>query len=426
MCTSIKKFYSHAGWPSFWAPLGKAVDTTEDWLLSMVGMTLLAYAFGVVAGLGLGQSLAGWIAVARFAAQPPRPTARLPPVTILKPLCGDEPLLDEALASCCNQTYPTFQIIFGVQDVADPALAVVQRLQDRFPGCDIAVVVNATPHGPNRKVANLINMLPSARHDVLVISDSDLHVMPDYLQRLVSALEMPGTGLVTAVFAGLPASRRWSARLGASQISHGFLPGVLVARAMGRQDCLGSTVMLRRKTLEHVGGLQPLAGQLAEDNLLGQRVRDLGLTVGLADTVPAATVSEASFRALWHHEIRWARTIRGLVPVAHAASTIQYPLFWAAMASALSAGAYWSIALFACTWAVRATSARGIDRALRPKLGRSPLTVSVWLLPPRDWLSVAETIVSYCSREVIWRGHKMTADGGARTQRSKRETEARS
>jgi ceramide glucosyltransferase len=377
-------------------------------------MTELAYALALVTGLGLCQCLAGWILVIRFATQAKTLPARLPPVTILKPLCGDEPLLEEALASCCCQTYPEFQIVFGVQDIADPALAVAHRLRDRFPRRDIAIVVDDTPHGPNRKVANLINMLPSARHDVLLISDSDLHVMPNYLERLVAALEVPGTGLVTAVFVGLAAHRGWPARLGATHISHTFLPGVLIARTMGRQDCLGSTVMLQRQVLEDIGGLQPLATQLAEDNVLGQRVRGLGLTVRLADTVTAVTVPEASFRSLWQHEIRWARTIRGLAPIAHAASAAQYPLFWATMAFLLSAGARWSVALFAFAWVVRATSARGIDRTLLPRLGGHAFAAPYWLLPLRDALSVIETIASYWSDEVIWRGHKLTAAVGAR------------
>jgi ceramide glucosyltransferase len=376
-------------------------------------MTGLAYAFALLTGLGLAQCLAGWILVTRFAAQARTLPARLPPVTILKPLCGDEPLLEEALTSCCCQNYPDFQIVFGVQDKADPALAVAQRLRDRFPRCDIAIVVDDTPHGPNRKVANLINMLPSARYDVLVISDSDLHVMPDYLEQLVAALEVPGTGLVTAVFIGVAARRRWPARLGATHISHIFLPGVLVARTMGRQDCLGSTAMLQRRVLEDIGGLQPLVTQLAEDNVLGQRVRGLGLTVRLADIVTAVTVPEASFRELWRHEIRWARTIRGLAPIAHAASTMQYPLFWATMAFVLSAGARWSVALLAFAWVVRATSARGIDRALLPRLGRHAFAAPYWLLPLRDALSVFETIASYWGNEVVWRGYKLTAAVGA-------------
>jgi ceramide glucosyltransferase len=376
-------------------------------------MTELVYAIVLVTGFGLAQCLAGWILVIRFAAQAKTLPERLPPVTILKPLCGDEPLLEEALASCCCQNYPDFQIVFGVQNMADPALAVAQRLRDRFPRCDIAIVVDDTPHGPNRKVANLINMLPSAWHDVLVISDSDLHVMPDYLEQLVAALEVPGTGLVTAIYVGLAARRGWPARLGATHISHIFLPGVLVARAMGRQDCLGSTVMLQRQVLEEIGGLQPLVTQLAEDNILGQRVRELGLTVRLADIVSAVTVPEASFSALWQHEIRWARTNRGLVPIAHAASVIQYPLFWAAVAFVLSGGARWSVLLFAFAWLVRATSARGIDRTLLPRVGRRVIAAPYWLLPLRDALSAVETFASYLGNEVVWRGHKLTAAVGA-------------
>ena len=377
-------------------------------------MTGLAYALALVTGLGLAQCLAGWILVARFAAQVTTPPARFPPVTILKPLCGDEPLLEEALASCCCQTYPVFQIVFGVQDRADPALIVAQRLRDRFPQCDIAIVVDDTPHGPNRKVANLINMLPSARHDVLVISDSDLHVRPNYLEQLVGALEVPGTGLVTAVFVGVAAHRGWPAWLGATQISHVFLPGVLVARAMGRQDCLGSTVMLQRRMLEEIGGLQPLATQLAEDNVLGQRVRELGLTVRLADTVSAVTVPEVSFRALWQHEIRWARTIRnGATRRPRPIRTFQHPLFSAMMAFVFSGGARWSVFLFAFAWAVRAISARGIDGTLLPRLGRRTLAAPYLLLPLRDALSVVETIASYWGNEVVWRGHRLTAAIGA-------------
>ena len=108
---------------------------------------------------------------------------------MLKPLHGDEPLLEEALASVCRQNYPALQVVFGVQDAADTALPVVRRLQARFPGCDIAVVVEPDGHGANRKVGNLINMLPAAKHDVLVIADSDVHVAPDWLRRLVAALE---------------------------------------------------------------------------------------------------------------------------------------------------------------------------------------------------------------------------------------------
>ena len=127
----------------------------------------------------------------------------------------------------------------------------------------------------------------------------------------------------------------------------------------------------------------------------------------------AVTVPEASFRALWQHELRWARTIRGLAPIAHAVSIFQYPLFSAAMAFLLSGGARWSVALFAFAWVIRAISARGIDCSLLPKLGRRAFAAPYWLLPLRDVLSVVETIASYWGNEVVWRGHRLTAAFGA-------------
>jgi ceramide glucosyltransferase len=377
-------------------------------------MSFLAMALALVAGLGLVQCFFGWAAVARFAAAPAPAPRQLPPVTILKPLCGDEPLLEDVLSSCCRQDYPVFQIVFGVQDAADPALAVVRNLKEKFPERDITVIVDSTIHGRNRKVANLINMLPSARYDLLVFSDSDLHLAPDYLVRLVAALEKPNTGLVSTLFVGRPAQRRWPPRLGAAQINYSFLPGALLARALGRQDCLGSTMALHRRTLERSGGLQALVDHIADDNVLGQRVAALGLAVDIADTVPAATVPEPTLTALWHHEMRWARTIRALVPASFGVSAIQYPFGWALLACVLSRGALPYVVLLGLAWAVRAAAAWGIDHALKHKLaplGLAPVA-PVWLLPFRDILSVVEIVASYSSDRVVWRGMMMEADNG--------------
>lgn len=380
-------------------------------------MTFVADFMAVLACLGLLQCLAGLVVVRRFAKGRGRGALPItpPPVTILKPLCGDEPLLEEALVSCFQQAYPEFQIVFGIQNPKDPALAVVQRLRERFPARDVAVVVDPTPHGPNRKVANLINMLPSARHEIVVISDSDLHLPPDYLERLVVCLERPGTGLVTSLYIGSPPTARGrAARMGSTQISHCFLPGVLLSRALGREDCLGSTAMLRRDTLERTGGLRGLVQLLAEDNVLGQRVKGLGLSVGLADTIPTATVPEPNLRALWEHEIRWTSTIRALAPVSLCGSTLQYPLFWSLLAILFSGGAPWSLILFIAGWMVRRVATGMIDGALRPMVGRPALPTPFWMLPLRDLLSIAEIATSFGVDEVVWRGHKLGTNSDAR------------
>ncbi len=378
-------------------------------------MTDLATVMGWIAGLGTLQCLAGLFAVWRFSRGGFNAPTSCPPVTILRPLCGDEPMLEEALVSCFSQTYPAFQIVFGIQNPDDPALAVVQRVKERFPGQDVAIVVDSTLHGKNRKVANLINMLPFARHDLLVISDSDLHLQPNYLERLVVEMQKSGTGLVTALYLGLaPAPGNWISRLGATQISHNFLPGVLISRALGRQDSLGSTAMFYRGTLERIGGLHALSHLLAEDNIMGQRVRELGLSIGLAKTVPAATVPEATIPAMWQHEMRWTRTIRALAPLAVGLSAIQYPLFWALIAVCLTGGASWSIALFVGIWLVRTVSSRTIDSLLTPWAGHPVQPTPAWLLPLRDALSVLEIAASYCIDEVTWRGQRMEASSSTR------------
>lgn len=395
-------------------------------------MMLLAGIGASLAGLGLLHGLVGWRLVIAFLAQGERLACRpqdRPAVTVLKPLHGGEPLLETALASLCRQNYPRWQIVFGVQQRDDPSIQVVERLRARFPDCDITLVVNPTLHGPNRKIGNLLNMLPAARYGVLVIADSDVHVRPDYLDRLVAALSEPGIGLVSTLYVGIPAWTNLISRLGAAQITYGFLPSALVARAMGRQDCLGATMCLRRKDLDRIGGFRMMVEHLADDNVLGRRIRRLGLGVALAHTVPLTTVPETRAGELFRHELRWARTIRALEPIGFAASILQYSLFWALLAVLLSAGSLWSIGLFSIVWGLRSMAGLGVSSALASHWdadrancgGRSirqagdaatalAFSCPVWLLPLRDVLSVVVMVASYGGRRVDWRGHGLRAD----------------
>ena len=372
-------------------------------------MTSLLLHFGACAlaaltAAGLVQSVAGGLAFLRFSRHGAPSPVVLPPVTVLKPLHGDEPLLEEALASVCAQDYPAFQVVFGVQDAKDAALPVLHRLRARFPHVDMDVVVDRTHHGENRKIGNLINMYPRARHDVLVIADSDMHVAPDYLRRLVGAMQGDGVGLVTTLYAGRPATESVTGRMGAAFINHCFLPGALLARVMGRQDCLGATMALTRATLDRIGGLHALVDHLADDAVLGRLVRAQGLTVALAATVPATTVPETQVPALFQHELRWARTVKSLVPTGFALSAMQHPLFWAALTLGVSGGAAWAWALLGVAWTLRAAVAAALDRKLRVA-SRLP----IWCLPARDLMSVAVMVASYRTRRVAWRGRIMLA-----------------
>jgi ceramide glucosyltransferase len=370
-------------------------------------LDVLTCVTAVLALAGIGQAVAGLRSVHRFSrAQKLLPDTQ-PKLTLLKPLYGDEPLLEAALASVCDQDYPEFQVVFGVQDASDPAIPIVRRLQQRFPTRRIDLVINPAQHGVNRKVSNLINMFPAAEHDIIVIADSDLHCARDYLRRIVAEFAAPNTGLVTTLYAGLAANTSLAARLGASAINHGFLPGALMSRDLNREDCLGATMALRRETLLAIGGLPALADHIADDNVLGRLVRERGLRIRIATTVPATTVPETRLPQLFSHELRWSRTILSLVPIAFAASSIQFPLFWALLAVMLSGSAAWACALFLICWILRAAVATSIDRSLGLVQDGRATPVPAWLLPLRDLLSITIILASYASDRVEWRGQMM-------------------
>jgi ceramide glucosyltransferase len=283
----------------------------------------------------------------------------------------------------------------------------VERLRRRFPDCDIGLVVDAGAHGANRKVGNLLNMLPLARHDLIVIADSDVHCLPGYLDAVAATLADPGCGLATLLYVGRPANGGVAALLGTAWINHVFLPGALLARMLGRQDCLGATMALRRETLVAAGGLEALRDEIADDQWLGRNVRALGLRVELAQAVVATTVGETSLGALWRHELRWGRTIRALEPVGFALSALQHPLAWALLAVLLSGFEGWAVTLFVAAWAIRGLAARGIAAELA-KINETLATrVPIWLFPLRDLMSMTVLVASHAGRRVVWRGHTL-------------------
>ena len=370
-------------------------------------MQILPAIAGLCTLVGVAQLIIGTRLIERrAAATAPAPAAR-PPVSVLKPLCGVDPLTEIALESFFLIDYPDYQLVFGVQSETDPVLDVLATLRARHPERDVAVVVDATLHGSNRKVSNLINMLPAARHELLVITDADIHVPVYFLDRVVAAMEQPNIGLVTTLYTGLPGTPGLPALLGACQVNYTFLPGALLARELGRQDCLGVTMALSKAMLAEIGGLEAVANNLADDQVLGRLVLARGYKLGLALVIPATTVPEADFGSLFRHELRWARTIRALVPVPYAASVLQFSLFWAALTVLFAYGALWSWALFIFVLATRYAASRKIDAALSlPKSGEA------WLLLLRDFCSTIIYVASFTGSQVDWRGQVMHADAG--------------
>src|ERR1700757_3238562 len=227
-----------------------------------------------VCGMGF-YLLCLWSARAFQRQKPQRDPGFVPPVTILKPLRGVDPQMYESFRSHCVQDYPEYEIIFGVSDVDDPAVEAVQRLMREFPECHIKLVICPAVLGNNRKTSNLVQMLPQARYDHLLINDSDIYVTPDYLRRVMAPFAQPEVGMVTCPYRGIAAETLGS-KLESIGISTDFIPGVLAARRIegGIHFALGSTLAISRTALDSIGGLVPLVNYLADDFELGYRVSE--------------------------------------------------------------------------------------------------------------------------------------------------------
>ncbi|MGH8169617.1 MAG: bacteriohopanetetrol glucosamine biosynthesis glycosyltransferase HpnI, partial [Steroidobacteraceae bacterium] len=252
---------------------------------------------------------------------------RLQPVTVLKPLCGAEPGLDHSLRSFCEQDYAAgVQIVFGVQHPADPALAVLEGLKRDFPRLDLSVVVDPTRHGASAKVSNLINMMRAARHEWLVLADSDVRVPPGYLAAVAAPLADPAVGIVTCPYRGVPRPGLWSL-LGTLFINDWFIPSVRVAALFGsRAFAFGATIALRRDELEAIGGFQAITDQLADDYRLGELTRRRGQRTELSDVVVDTAVDERTFQQLSQHGLRWLSTIRVVRPGGYVFSAVTFSL----------------------------------------------------------------------------------------------------
>ncbi|PCE22155.1 glucosyltransferase [Paraburkholderia acidicola] len=367
---------------------------------------MLAYACSVGAVLGIVYTVLAAFLIGRFFARPVSEPTSFPPVTVVKPLHGNEWALLANLQSFCQQDYPgQVQFLFGVHDSNDPALHAVDEIRRLHPDAHITVVADARLYGPNRKISNILNMLPQAQHDVLVFADSDVSVPPEYLRHLVGELQNPGVGLVTCAYRGQPDPGFWP-RLSAKAINYHFLPGVVTGLTLGlARPCFGQTIAMRRDTFEKIGGFAPFVHHLAEDHAIGEAVRMIGEKVVVPPFAIAHACVENSARQLISHELRWSRTIRSIDPLGHVGSALMHPLAFALLAVLLSGTMTWSWLLPMVAICARFALKLSSDRALRQAHG------GLWLLPFWDLVSFAIFVVSFRSSRVMWRGFRFDVDG---------------
>jgi ceramide glucosyltransferase len=373
---------------------------TFGWLFVALSLAGAVYAL-------LAAAVAGRFAAARMPA-----ASELPPVTLLKPLHFDAPGLEEDLDTFLAQEYPSpIQIVFGVQDVSDPAIAVVRHLMARHPGIDMELVIDARSYGSNAKVSNLINMAERAKHGVLVLSDSDIAVPRDYLRRVVGALLQPEVGAVTCPYTGRPGASAWST-LAAMGTSYDFLPNMMFGSWWGVADaCLGSTIALRRATLAQIGGFEAFANYLADDYEIGRSVRHRGLKVTVLPLAVSHRCTEDTARDLFSHELRWSRTVRVIRPWSHVGTVITHPFPLALLGAALLGGGILPWAAAGTALLARLILKFRVEKAFGAASG------PIWLMPVRDTISLAVFLASFFGQKVAWRGSRFEVQAsGAMSQ----------
>lgn len=333
---------------------------------------------------------------------------KLPAISILKPLCGNEPELEDNLRSFFQQDYDgEVQIVFGAYTAQDPGLKAALRVAAEHPAAEVAVMAGGDCVGPNRKVANLANMARLARHDLLVISDSDARLQRQTLRALIQPFRDPRVGAVTCLFRGaLPANAGLATRLAALRLNAWFLPSALIAKFLAPvKSCYGPLTAIRRSVLDRAGGFTALADHAADDHELGQITVRQGLKVSVPPALVETLVHERSLQSLLAHEIRWARVTRATTSAGHTASVVSHSLP-VLFTLSLALGSGWAWAALGTYMALRFALA-----GLAESRFESHLTARRWLgaaalVVPRECLCFLVWAISFCGHEITWRGRR--------------------
>ncbi|MCL5005043.1 MAG: bacteriohopanetetrol glucosamine biosynthesis glycosyltransferase HpnI [Acidobacteria bacterium] len=359
------------------------------------------------------------IAIFRFDSSKPKAggatqtAVSLPPVTVLKPLHGIEPLLEQSLDGFFRQVYRTYELIFGARTADDPALQVVDSLRKKYPQVRAHVVLSGEPNYPNAKVFVLEKMVAAAAHQTIVITDSDVQVTTDYLEKVVSPLLKPNVGLVTCLYRGVPTGGIWS-RLEALGMSVEMSSGVLVANLVeGMKFALGPTMATRKEIVDDLGGFGALGDYCADDFVLGNLTANAGKKVVLSHHIIDHVVLNRSARESFLHQVRWMKSARFSRRLGHIGTGLTFAMPFGLLG--LAAG-----------W-MRGDWKLGLGLLGLALVNRLVLAVSVgwgivrdrrsvwfcWLYPLRDILGFFMWCASFIGNVIVWRGEEYRLmDGG--------------
>ncbi len=333
-----------------------------------------------------------------------------PPVSILKSLKGVDPHMRAAFRSHCLLDYPEYEVLFGVNDLSDPAVALVDEVQQEFPQARLRVIHCPQVLGANGKVSNLAQALPQAMYEHVLINDSDILVGPDFLGRVMQNFAKTNAGMVTTLYRALPGRGLWS-KLEALGVSTDFMGGVLVAREIegGMRFALGATMATTKSVIAKIGGLESLADVLGDDYELGARTAAAGYRVELGDAVVETAVADYTWRDFWQHQLRWARNVKDRRPSQYFGLIVTFGLAWGILAVLAAPRAWWTWAALVVVLIARAAAAGTIGMSVLrdPRVGRDS-----WLIPLRDFIALAVWIASFFGSTVLWRGKRFRLHDG--------------
>ena len=326
----------------------------------------------------------------------------LPPVSVLRPLAGAEDNTEANLRSLFEQRYPNFEILLSVHEDSDPAADIARRVMAAYPRIAARLIIAGVSPFPNAKVWSLRALLPEARHETIVMSDSDICIGPDGLATIVSELLQPGVALVTCPYRAIGGPRFWS-KVEALGLNTEFLGGLLTARLLNGVDfAIGCTIGTRRADLDEIGGLENLQRYLAEDFMMGSLMRGRGKTIVLSRCIIEHHIGNDGFLKTWKHRLRWARSTRRSRRLGYLGE-----LFTRTTAIAIAlwivAPAAWEFAVLALIFRAAAQWATGIW------VLEDPLVASYWwLLPIEDLTGFVTWILGFFGKTIVWRGRKLT------------------
>jgi len=370
---------------------------------AIAGLPLWRAAICLLVSVAFAYYVVAIIAAARFFIRERRkPLGTFtPPISVLKPVRGVDFASYENSKSFCLQDYPEYEILFCVNDLNDEAVPSIRRIIEEFPQRSIRLLSSAPQLGSNRKVNNLALLVQEAKYDLLVQSDGDVRVGPNYLRELAAAFARSETGVVSCLYRGVTQNNLW-AQIEALGAATDFSAGVLVAGWNGEVTfALGASVATTKSWLDKIGGYEALASVLADDYEIGNRVAKAGGRVMVAREVVETMYPAMTVREFWQHQLRWARTVRLCRPTSYLGLLVTHGLFWAMLGAAASGSAKAASFVFAAYLLLRLTVAWTVgvwgmnDETARKKW---------WLVPLRDALHFGVWVAGFFSNRIVWSG----------------------